>query len=388
MIRQPQDYPRRVLLAVTGGSPQIVTETLYALAVQNDPAFIPTEIHLISTTEGLRLARLSLLDPEQGQFHALVREYDLHEHLEGKRIRFDESCLHVIRDEQGKPLADITDDQANQAAANQILELVRTLCADEDAAVHASLAGGRKTMGFYLGYAMSLLGRHQDRLSHVLVNSPFESSRKFFYPPRKPRLISIREEPAHTRDARIMLADIPFVRMTTELPLKSLHEGAGFSEVVDAIQESLDEPRIRIHLDRATLHVHGRPIKISRSQLAWYAWFSMRVLVGRAEIVPGRDGRQDVEEIMAFYEQMSVGARHLERLKEIDAETLRPPMTRITQLLRQELGFESDYEIINAGRRNHPAYRLALSPGQITITGMDSEHLMRLLGGHAVPSRR
>ena len=39
----PATYPRRILLAVTGLSPQIVTETLHALAIGNDTPFIPTE---------------------------------------------------------------------------------------------------------------------------------------------------------------------------------------------------------------------------------------------------------------------------------------------------------------------------------------------------------
>ena len=34
-------HPRRILLAVTGLSPQIVTETLYALAVGNNEPFVP-----------------------------------------------------------------------------------------------------------------------------------------------------------------------------------------------------------------------------------------------------------------------------------------------------------------------------------------------------------
>jgi hypothetical protein len=38
-------YPRRILLAVTGLTPQVITETLYALAIQRQPAFIPTDIH-------------------------------------------------------------------------------------------------------------------------------------------------------------------------------------------------------------------------------------------------------------------------------------------------------------------------------------------------------
>ena len=33
-MQQPHDYSRHLLVAVTGLSPQIVTETLYALAVK------------------------------------------------------------------------------------------------------------------------------------------------------------------------------------------------------------------------------------------------------------------------------------------------------------------------------------------------------------------
>ena len=47
-------FPRRVLLAVTGLTPQIVTETLYALAVTQDPAWIPTEIRIINMAEGAK----------------------------------------------------------------------------------------------------------------------------------------------------------------------------------------------------------------------------------------------------------------------------------------------------------------------------------------------
>ncbi|MEF8766960.1 hypothetical protein [Candidatus Accumulibacter contiguus] len=55
----PNDYPRRILVAVTGLSPQIVTETLYALAVApSGTAFVPTEIHLITTRSGAEKASL------------------------------------------------------------------------------------------------------------------------------------------------------------------------------------------------------------------------------------------------------------------------------------------------------------------------------------------
>jgi len=52
--KEPHEHPRRILLMVTGRTPQVVTETLYALSVKRDPPFIPTEVHLVTTAEGAR----------------------------------------------------------------------------------------------------------------------------------------------------------------------------------------------------------------------------------------------------------------------------------------------------------------------------------------------
>ena len=65
-------------------------------------------------------------------------------------------------------LADIRDERDNAYAADQITKLIAMLTRDSERALHVSIAGGRKTLGFYAGYARSLLGRGQDRLSHVL----------------------------------------------------------------------------------------------------------------------------------------------------------------------------------------------------------------------------
>ena len=73
-----QPSPRRILLAATGLSPQILTETLYALGVPSDEEsepFIPTEIYLITTEQGAQIARAALLHPDGGQFHALLADY-------------------------------------------------------------------------------------------------------------------------------------------------------------------------------------------------------------------------------------------------------------------------------------------------------------------------
>jgi CRISPR-associated protein (TIGR02584 family) len=61
--REPHAYPRRILLATSGLTPQILTETLYALAVAAVPAFVPNEIHVVTTGEGRHRLMLTLLDP-------------------------------------------------------------------------------------------------------------------------------------------------------------------------------------------------------------------------------------------------------------------------------------------------------------------------------------
>jgi hypothetical protein len=60
-MTDPASYRRHILLAVTGLTPQIVTETLYALAVKGTPRWVPTGIRIITTRQGAEKAeRMSL----------------------------------------------------------------------------------------------------------------------------------------------------------------------------------------------------------------------------------------------------------------------------------------------------------------------------------------
>ena len=192
----PHQYPRRVLLAVSGLSPQILTETLYALAVATDPPFIPTELQILTTVEGAERARLSLLSDDPGWFKRLCRDYGL------KPPVFGLDQIQLITDANGRALEDIRELEDNASVADQLIARVRDLTADPDSALHVSLAGGRKTMGYYAGYALSLFGLPQDRLSHVLVAAPFEQSWNFFYPTPYSRVIETKDgKLADTKDA-------------------------------------------------------------------------------------------------------------------------------------------------------------------------------------------
>ena len=262
-------------MAVCGLSPQIVTETIYALATKDHDPFVPTEVHLITTAEGARRAELSLLSDDLGWFHKLCDDY----HLTG--IAFDRNNFHVIRDANDREMDDIRSPQDNHDAANFITGQVRQFSADPNCALHVSIAGGRKTMGFYLGYALSLYGRTQDRLSHVLVSEPFESSWDFFYPTPYSRVLQTRDgKLADTATALVTLAEIPFVSLRHGLPVALLAGHASFNETVAAAISAMAPPRLTIDLTGRQVIAGEKVIKLAPADLALLAVFARHALKG------------------------------------------------------------------------------------------------------------
>lgn len=241
-------FNKRILLSVTGMSPAVVTETLYALVTEK--GFIPTEIQVITTIQGKNKLMSALLGIEGGRKE---RKGALAEFIEDygsqygfSNIHFDESCIHIISDEKGEKLPDIRTPQENELAADNIVRLVGELCQDENSQLHVSIAGGRKTMGFFMGYALSLYGREQDSLSHVLVDEQFETLPNFYYRKPYPYLIINRDgKELDASTAQIMLAEIPWVRLGLGVPEDLKHQAISYSQSVKNAQALLENPSIK-----------------------------------------------------------------------------------------------------------------------------------------------
>jgi len=360
----PADYPRRILLAVTGLTPQVVTETLYALSVKTAKPWLPTEIHLVSTAEGAQRARLSLLDPAAGQFHAMCRDYGL------TCIAFPPDHIHTIVDADGQPLVDIRTPEDNTLAADCLLGHVRRFCADETAALHVSIAGGRKSMGFFAGYALSLFGRVQDRLSHVLVSEPFEALTDFYYPPSAPRVLHTRDgRPVHTEDARVMLAEIPFVRLREGLPREALSHAAPFATMVVAAQQGIGQIRLCFDLDARIVRCGDTAVRLPPTLLAWYAW-----LARQDRPVSHREA--DAQGYLDIYAQI-VGRTHpsLEKTQYalrngFDAPFFEQKTSKLNRALRVALALAANpYLVITSGARPLTRHGLALQPAAISWMG-------------------
>lgn len=257
----PHDQ-QTLLLAVTGATPAVITETLYGIDKRGDQW--PRQLKIITTAYGKQKAWQGLY--EQGYLNQLCVD------LNKPKIKFTEEDILVVPNNQGQPVEDARTEEDHEALADFIMSTVRDLTSDKYTRIHASIAGGRKTMTFYLGYAMSLFGRHFDVLSHVLISEKHENLPGFFYPTNQDVwLQNLKKEPINAKDAKVMLADIPFIRQRDFIPklLKEVARGTGtgkqfsFHELVTLLNlgNQPDDLILEVMPQQGLLHVYAQPRK-------------------------------------------------------------------------------------------------------------------------------
>ncbi len=380
----PTTYPpraRRILLSVTGLTPQVVTETLYA-AMREGRDALPTEVHVLTTAEGADRMRLALLSDEPGWFRRLQADYGL------PPIDFTADHIHVLVGRDGQPLADIRSADDNAGAADQVADWVRRLTLDEASQLHVSLAGGRKTLGFFAGHALSLWGRDGDRLSHVLVSEPFESSWEFFYPTPYERIIETRHgKLADCRNAEVTLADLPFVRLRHGLPQALLSGRTGFAAAVQAAQSRLGPAKLTIDLRAQRVEAGGRMVAMAPAELAFLAWFARRAQQGLPGVACPAEGAPSPEFAAAYLAEYRrirgvmgddgrTAARYRGGMSKSDFEERK---SKLKRALQAALGPAAQpYLIVGEGRRPM-RFRLALEADAITCRDSTQE---------AIPKRR
>lgn len=291
---------KNILLVVTGMTPQIITETVWALACDplNDAPWVPDEIHVLSTQDGLTQIRSRLFADQI--FSQFQKTYPI-----TANIQFDERYLHVIKNDLNEALTDLKTPEDNEYAANAICEIIRDFTAQDNVTLHVSIAGGRKTMGFYAGYALSLYGRAQDRMSHVLVEEKFETARDFFYPTIDSSFVTDRfDKEWDAKDAQVWLAQIPFVRLRTSLPEESLIKKANFSDVVNAINMASQPIKLILDVKQQKVIIGQKECELSSREFAFYYWFVKNKLNRADDIVAPEKGIVASSANKVIYPQM------------------------------------------------------------------------------------
>ena len=200
------------------------------------------------------------------------------DHLDGRPPAFDPAVhLHVVT-RDGLAIDDIATAADHTAVADTILRVPRQRARDPACAIHGSLAGGRRSMDFSMGHALSLVARAEYRLSHVLVNPPFESQADFYFPPRSARLLTLRDgRIVPTDDARVTLAPASLARLPPALTEPLLDDSLDFETLILRAQCALSPLRIEVAQAAREVHVEGlRPLQLEPALIGWYASFATR----------------------------------------------------------------------------------------------------------------
>jgi len=381
---------KNILLLVTGMTPQIITETVWALACDpdNQNPWVPDEIKVVTTLDGIKEIEKTLLGRE-GIFQKMIREYGL------SHIQFDKESLIAITDKDNQPLVDLKTPSDNEQAADKICNTIRMLTQNCNDTLHVSIAGGRKTMGFYAGYALSLYGRVQDALSHVLVSSEYEMLRGFFYPAKEPNKTNVKkflkkienntevleEIKLDTHDAQVWLAKIPFVRMKDAVKDKhQLKSNDSFSQVVHKINESFNDVKLTINLHNQTIQVNEKFIISDMpprefAMLHWFADLRKRGLDG--VVAPTKKiNSKDIQPLESKYiaalsEQFKPYYEEFKNTEEIQIDVDKQFFENVKSLLntalQTNLGLELSEKITLAQTGRGQPFYLNIQPENIEI---------------------
>jgi len=364
VLPNPSDL-RNVLVAVSGQTPAIITETLWAL--ERRFATRVDEIRVITTSQGRDTisSRLFGLD---GEFSRFCIDYE----IPSGRIAFSQKSIYVLKDTGGQDLEDIRTGEDNVNAANQVFNFISEWCKRQDECLLCSVAGGRKTLGIYLAMSLMMCGRSQDKLYHVLVSPAFETGvPDFFYPPPQERFYSRMKktdsgfvsDSISSEEAEVELAEIPFLRLR-ELTGQAIPFDKGYTAAVAETQLLMNylqsPPMLTLELETRTVKIGHFEFRLSRQLAAVYGLFLLEFNGLGAEgaiesLFDKRSLLSDLERQIDRFRMAEMETYAWEKMRDVDEfqDQIRPCISKVNKTIRQKLGsslLASHYAISIGGK--------------------------------------
>lgn len=372
---------KNTLLAVVGLTPQVITETLFALHQEDRRV---DAIHVITTREGKERINACLLSHRDGHYYRYLAEYG----IDPGAIAFGPDHIHVVTNDNGGEVDDIVGEEENEWLLGTCLELTFRLTQEPDRAVFFSIAGGRKTMSACLMIAAQFYGRSQDRVYHCLVSPEFESNRDFYYPPRNSLSIGLRDKEGQpyfkeTKYAKINLVPLPFVSIRDQLSdvmLREPKDPAGL--LLSLIRE--EAPLLVLDLPQRKVLFKKREVDMTPSRLALYAFFALRKRECEKDSASCRDCRDcyaEMAEILTCQSQIADLYRRIANSRDhaamsgsgilaLSKENFNSTKSKIRDILQQGFGLQALPEIAIEGVGSKPdtRYGLKIDKARIRVT--------------------
>lgn len=209
--------PYNLLIAI-GTSPQVLTETIWSLVVQEAVPRVPRAIHVVTTMTGERKLKAALFDTATAG-GVSVWDRMAQDFLGGAKVDWH---FHVAIRPTGHKIDDIRTWDDDRRFAEMCYRVVADLMTAPAALpVVGSIAGGRKTMSAHLLTAFLLYARPGDEAVHVLVE-PEElvlKNKDFFYPSERDEVpVRIERVDLNLLNMRPQLEELARIHRAGALP--------------------------------------------------------------------------------------------------------------------------------------------------------------------------
>jgi CRISPR-associated protein (TIGR02584 family) len=265
---------------------------------KNNP-FIAQKLVIVTTKKGKEQIQQDLVN--NGRFSRMCIQNDWPEpHLEIKKV-----CKGKI------VLDDVYNEDDFNALADTVMNAIRELIIVNDDGkpvyqIHASLAGGRKTMSYYLGQAMNIFGRPNDKLSHVLLKPEYELKVSNFFYPYQPEALLTKDKPpmpstlSPDADDIVSLTEFPVIRLSSQVNMARFNNPKlHFSEILQAIDDEQNGIVAPMKFTLGKYNKDGREvsfgfdkIKLSPENLAVLLWLGWRAHHGYKDVYLTIDNKE------------------------------------------------------------------------------------------------
>lgn len=168
---------KTVLISTLGRNPQVLVETVWALANQKE-SIIPDKVIAVSMANYASEAKKNLLGVRGGWKLLLGQLRKTNVRIAG-RLKFGN--VTTAEDERGV-ICDLRTNHDNMRCADYLFRLIRqyTDGSVDSVRIILSLSGGRKSLSALATTIMSLLARPEDRLVHLIADSDLEDGEYHF----------------------------------------------------------------------------------------------------------------------------------------------------------------------------------------------------------------
>jgi CRISPR-associated protein (TIGR02584 family) len=299
-----------VLLTLVGTTPAVLTETVYALA-HRSPAIVPDRIVAVTTAGGRSILQDQLF--KRGNWAALRANLKRSRNIDDDKLRFGPiaECIRVFPSaDRTKELDDIRTAADNEAVAEFLMEVVRSFTDNDSIQLIVSIAGGRKGTSALLLSVMTLLGRGDDIITHIIVNDPWISFSDFFFP----GCPGTFNDPATGKrlrsvDAKLDLAEVPFVPLRY-LFKRDLEKSPGsYLQLTQQLRARAinveHELSICVDTRSGEVTVNDKVVRLGPNEFLFYLYFAKRAKNRQKPIEVLSEIEKDLETLRAASERKS-----------------------------------------------------------------------------------